>query len=338
MLRELVDLQPYNTLALHARAAVFCEPVSQEEFLAALSLARSRQLPVLPLGEGSNIVLTRDYPGLVLRLRDNRIQLLREQTGTVLVRVGAGLNWHQWVQQSLDNGWYGLENLALIPGTVGASPVQNIGAYGVEVAQFIDSVQGVYLDSGEAFDLDNKACRFAYRDSLFKQALAHKTVITSVVFRLSTVPAVHAGYAALRDYLAEHHADEPLTPTLVMEAVCAVRRSRLPDPHLLPNVGSFFKNPQVSPEQFVALQQQYPAIPHYPGEQGRVKLAAAWLIDQCGWKGRCLGPACVHEHQALVLVNRHGASGEEMLALADAIAADVLARFAVRLEPEPWIW
>lgn len=338
MLREQVDLQPYNTLALHARAAYFCEPSSQDELLAALSLARDRNLPVLPLGEGSNIVLTRDYPGLVLRLQDARIQLEKQQGDTVLVRVGAGMDWHSWVEKSLASGWYGLENLALIPGTVGAAPVQNIGAYGVEVSRFIAGVRGVFIATGDVFELDNAGCRFAYRDSIFKQALAHSTVITSVLFRLSTTPRIHADYAALRDYLAEHHAGAAVTPSLVKDAVCAVRRSRLPDPHVLPNAGSFFKNPQIAPEQFARLRQQYPHIAHYPGEQGQVKIAAAWLIDQCGWKGRCTGPACVHDRQALVLVNRHGANGAEMLALAGAICRDVQARFGIALEPEPWIW
>lgn len=339
MLREQVDLQPYNTLGLHARAACFCEPSSEDELQAALAMARKRQLPVLPLGEGSNIVLTRDYPGLVLRLQDTRVRLEQCAGDAVLVRAGAGLRWHDWVEQSLAAGWYGLENLALIPGTVGAAPVQNIGAYGVEVASCIASVRGVYIADGRPFELDNHACRFAYRNSIFKQALARLTVITSVLFRLSLRATVQADYAALRDYLSQHlPTGEALTPLRVKEAVCAVRRQRLPDPHVLPNVGSFFKNPQISRDHFAVLQQRYPQIAHYAGEQGQVKIAAAWLIDQLGWKGRCMGGACVHEHQALVLVNRHGASGAEMLALAAAIKADVREQFAIELEPEPWIW
>lgn len=342
MLREQVDLQLYNTLALHARAAYFCEPTSLDELVAALAMAREKNLPVLPLGEGSNIVLTRDYPGLVLRLLDARIQLEMQDEDTVQVRVGAGLRWHSWVEKSLDTGWYGLENLALIPGTVGAAPVQNIGAYGVEISRFVTSVRGVFIDTGDVFDLDNAACQFAYRNSIFKHALAKKTVITSVVFQLSTKPVVHADYAALREYIAEHHAAEKnsgsITPLLVKEAVCAVRRTRLPDPNVLPNAGSFFKNPQISPEHFAQLQQRYPDIAYYPGENGQIKIAAAWLIDQLGWKGRCMGAACVHDRQALVLVNRHGASGAEILALAEAICTDVRASFGIALENEPWIW
>ena len=342
MLREQVDLQPYNTLALHARAAFFCEPSNQDELLAALALAREKNIPVMPLGEGSNIVMTRDYPGLVLRLRDERVHLESHDALSVQVRVGAGMHWHHWVEKSIESGWYGLENLALIPGTVGAAPVQNIGAYGVEVAKFISSVRGVLIETGEIFDLDNEACQFAYRNSIFKQELAHKTIITSVVFSLPVQPAVNANYDALRQYLAENHAAEvagnSVTPLLVKEAVCAVRRSRLPDPNVLPNAGSFFKNPQITQQHFSVLQNRNPEIAFYTGENGRVKIAAAWLIDQLGWKGRCLGPACVHEKQALVLVNRHGASGEEMLELANAIRSDVRKHFDIELEYEPWVW
>ena len=338
MLREQVDLQPYNTLALHARAAYFCELTAEGELQSVLQQARERGLPVLPLGEGSNVVFTRDYPGLVLRLGIDGIDVEREDGDHVWVRVGAGKSWDAWVETALQCGWFGLENLSLIPGTVGAAPVQNIGAYGVEVASFIDSVRGVMINSGEPFELSNASCQFAYRHSIFKQALAQRVVITSVVFRLSTTPGVHAGYDALREYLAVHHDGEMITPSLVREAVCAVRRSRLPDPAVVPNVGSFFKNPQVSVEHFSWLQRHFPAVVHYPGEQGRIKLAAAWLIDQLGWKGHCLGKACVHDRQALVLVNRHGASGEEMLALAEAIRADVRRVFGVALEPEPWVW
>jgi UDP-N-acetylmuramate dehydrogenase len=341
MLREQVDLQPYNTLALHARAACFCEPANLDELLAALSMASQKNMAVLPLGEGSNIVLTRDYPGMVLRLLDARIKIEHQDASSVHVRVGAGMRWHSWVEKSLESGWYGLENLALIPGTVGAAPVQNIGAYGVEISRFILSVRGVFIDTGEEFNLDNNACQFAYRNSVFKRDLAHKTVITSVLFCLSTQPIVHAEYAALHEYLIEHHAQEVaaglVSPSMVKEAVCAVRRSRLPDPYVLPNVGSFFKNPQVSQDIFSSLQERSPSMPFYAGENGLVKLAAAWLIDQAGWKGRCLGAACVHDKQALVLVNRHGATGDEVIALAQAIIMDVKEKFGVTLEYEPLI-
>lgn len=337
MLREYVDLQPYNTLNLHARARFFCEPSGQEELQKALAFAREKQLPVLPLGEGSNMVITRDYPGLVLRLVDHSIHVEKEDDSSVHVRVGAGMVWHTLVEKSLENGWFGLENLALIPGTVGAAPVQNIGAYGVEMARFVVSVSAVMIDTDEVLVLDKAACEFAYRNSVFKQALREKTVITSVVLCLSKLPEVRADYAALRDYLAAHTVQEP-SPLQVFNAVCEVRRSRLPDPHVLPNAGSFFKNPQISAEQFSTLQSQYPEIVSYPGENRCVKLAAAWLIDQLGWKGRCMGDACVHDKQALVLVNRGAASGEEVLTLANTIMADVQQRFGVTLEYEPWVW
>jgi UDP-N-acetylmuramate dehydrogenase len=341
VLREWVDLQPYNTLSLHARAAYFCETSSLSELRSALLMAKERSLSVLPLGEGSNIVLTQDYLGVVLRFRDETIAVEYEDKDCVHVSVGAGLHWHDWVEKSLVAGWYGLENLALIPGTVGAAPIQNIGAYGVEVASFIHCVCGVYLESGEAFALDNESCHFAYRNSVFKECLAGKIIITSVVFRLSKTAHIRSHYAALHEYLSEHHAhalvSNALDAVMIKDAVCAVRRSRLPDPAVLPNVGSFFKNPQISPEHFMRLRERFPSVIFYSGEQGKFKIAAGWLIDQLGWKGRCMGAACVHDKQALVLVNRSGATGQEIMALANAIASDVLREFGITLECEPLV-
>ncbi len=341
MLREWVDLQPYNTLALHARAALFCETNSFSELQAALVFAKEKAASVLPLGEGSNIVLTQDYLGMVLRYRDESIKVEAESDTCVQVCVGAGMRWHDWVEKSLAEGWYGLENLALIPGTVGAAPVQNIGAYGAEVANFIVSVRGVYLDSGECFELHNEACHFAYRNSVFKEELAGKTIITAVVFQMHKTENIRSHYAALHEYLCEHHAEalasDTLTAVMIKEAVCAVRKSRLPDPLVLPNVGSFFKNPQISPEHFMRLRERFPSVIFYSGEQGKFKIAAGWLIDQLGWKGRCMGAACVHDKQALVLVNRSGATGQEIMALANAIASDVLREFGITLECEPLV-
>ncbi|MEZ5494553.1 MAG: UDP-N-acetylmuramate dehydrogenase [Pseudomonadales bacterium] len=341
MLREWVDLKAYNTLALHARAAFFCEAHNISELQDALALAQEKTLPVLPLGEGSNIVFTQDYQGMVLRFRDETVVVEHEDDASVLICVGAGLRWHEWVEKSLAAGWYGLENLALIPGTVGAAPIQNIGAYGVEVAAYIDAVRGVYLESGKTFELDNEACRFAYRNSVFKERLSGKVVITSVVFRLTKSAQIRSHYAALHEYLTEHHAqamaDEKLDAVMIKDAVCAVRRSRLPDPSVLPNVGSFFKNPQISPEHFMRLRERFPSVVFYTGEQGKFKIAAGWLIDQLGWKGRCMGAACVHDKQALVLVNQSGATGQEIMALANAIASDVLREFGIALECEPLV-
>lgn len=341
VLREWVDLQPYNTLALHARAALFCETSSFSELQAALAFAKEKIVPVLPLGEGSNIVLTQDYLGMVLRYRDESIKVEAETDVCVQVCVGAGMRWHDWVEKSLTEGWYGLENLALIPGTVGAAPVQNIGAYGVEVASLIVSVRGVYLDSGECFELNNEACNFAYRNSVFKEELTGKTIITAVVFQLHKTEKIRSHYAALHEYLSEHHAEaltsETLTAMMIKEAVCAVRKSRLPDPLMLPNVGSFFKNPQILPEHFLRLRERFPNVVFYTGEQGKFKIAAGWLIDQLGWKGRCMNTACVHDKQALVLINREGATGKDIMALADAIAEDVLRTFGIALECEPLV-
>ncbi len=341
MLREWVELQPYNTLSLRARAAYFCETNNMDELLAALSSAREKSIPVLPLGEGSNVVLTQDYLGMVLRFRGETIKLEYEDDSCVHVSVGAGLHWHEWVEKSLAAGWYGLENLALIPGSVGAAPVQNIGAYGVEVASCILCVRGVYIENGEHFDLENAACDFSYRNSVFKEKLAGKTIITSVVFRLTKTAQIKSHYAALHEYLSEHHAvameNKTLNAVMIKDAVCAVRKSRLPDPQVLPNAGSFFKNPQISPEHFLQLRERFPNVIFYAGEQGKFKIAAGWLIDHLGWKGRCMGAACVHDRQALVLTNRSDASGKEVMALAHAIAEDVLRVFGIVLECEPLV-
>lgn len=337
MIRESVDLQPFNTLALHARARYFCEAGNPDELQAALAFAQQEQLPILPLGEGSNVVLTQDYPGLVLRVVDQSIRVEQEDDNNIVLRVGAGMLWRRLVEKTLEHGWYGLENLALIPGTVGAAPVQNIGAYGVEISRFVESVSAIHRDHGTLHTLDNAQCQFRYRDSVFKHEEGGRLIITSVVLRLSKQPKVMASYAGVQHWLQQHGIAEP-TPQHIFEAVCDVRRSRLPDPSVLPNVGSFFKNPQVDAQHFARLQAQYPDVVFYPGEQGRIKLAAAWLIDQLGWKGRCVGDACVHERQALVIVNRGAASAEEVMALSDAIAADVAKTFSVQLEREPVVW
>lgn len=337
MIRESVDLQPFNTLALHARARYFCEATNPDELQAALAFAQQHQLSVLPLGEGSNVVLTQDYPGFVLRVVDQAIRVELEDDNNIVLRVGAGMLWRRLVEKTLEHGWYGLENLALIPGTVGAAPVQNIGAYGVEISRFVESVSAIHMDHGTLHALDNAQCQFRYRDSMFKHGDGKRLIITSVALRLSKQPKVMAGYAGVQHWLQQHGIVEP-TPQHIFEAVCDVRRSRLPDPSVLPNVGSFFKNPQVDAQHFARLQAQYPDVVFYPGEQGRIKLAAAWLIDQLGWKGRCVGDACVHERQALVIVNRNAASAEEVMALSDAIAADVAKTFSVQLEREPVVW
>jgi len=303
------------------------------------------------LGGGSNIVLTRDFAGLVLLIALRGRRVVREDAAAWFVEAAAGENWHEFVAWTLANGLPGLENLALIPGTVGAAPIQNIGAYGLEMAERFASLRAVDLASGRIVDMDASACRFGYRDSVFKREGRDRFVITSVTFRLPKGWTPRAGYADVARELAARRngdgsangnananaaaiADAP-SAQAIFDAVVSVRRAKLPDPLALGNAGSFFKNPVVDAAQFNALLEREPDVVSYPQSDGRVKLAAGWLIDRCGWKGRALGAAAVHDRQALVLVNRGGATGADVLALATAIQRDVAERFGVDLEPEP---
>jgi UDP-N-acetylmuramate dehydrogenase len=344
-LREHVDLQPCNTLALPARARYFLRASSAREVAGAIAWAYAQQLPLLVLGGGSNVILRGDWPGLALQIgiEGRRIEADSQRADSVRVIVGAGENWHELVQWCLRHELYGLENLTLIPGTVGAAPIQNIGAYGVELQRLLECVHGFELpNAGSVFDvnaplveLDAAQCRLGYRDSIFKHALRGRFVITEVVLRLSRT------FAPVLDYppLDTLHAPDAL---LVERTVRELRQSKLPDPATLPNAGSFFKNPVVAAAHFAMLARQYPDIPSYAAAAG-VKLPAAWLVDRCGWKGRRQGGVGVHDRQALVLVNRAGVAADrntaaELLALAAAIQADVLRVFGVQLELEPTVY
>ncbi len=331
--RHDVSLAEANTFGLPGRARLLADVSTEAEAASALAAARAGQLPVTILGGGSNIVLAGDVDGLVLRPRLRGIRLLEEKDGACLVEAMAGENWHDFVRHCLAAGWYGLENLSLIPGTVGAAPVQNIGAYGVELTDVMHSLTAMDRETGELHELARADCGFAYRDSIFKGVQRDRYLITRVRFVLTRAPRLQLGYGDIRSELAAAGIAAP-TPLDVSNAVIAIRQRKLPDPAVIGNAGSFFKNPLVPAAQFAALQQQFPAIVGYP--QGElVKLAAGWLIEQAGWKGRDLGRAGCYERQALVLVNRGGATGAEVLALAAAIVRDVEARFGVRLEAEP---
>ena len=329
-------LQAHNTFGFDVRARLACRIEHEDQVLPAVRDPRAAGLPRLVLGGGSNVVLTRDFDGLVLLIALRGRRLAREDEEAWYVEAAAGENWHEFVAWTLAQGMPGLENLALIPGTVGAAPIQNIGAYGLEMCERFASLRAVELATGEAVELDAQACRFGYRDSFFKREGRDRFVITAVTFRLPKAWVPRAAYADIaRELAADGHGDASPSPQAIFDAVVAVRRAKLPDPLQLGNAGSFFKNPVVSAAQFEALQRQEPEVVSYRQPDGQVKLAAGWLIDRCGWKGRALGAAAVHERQALVLVNRGGASGAEVLALAQAIQRDVLARFGVELEAEP---
>ncbi|MCC8394146.1 UDP-N-acetylmuramate dehydrogenase [Paraburkholderia sp. MMS20-SJTR3] len=343
-------LKAHNTFSFDVRAQFACRIEREEQLLAAVRDPRVAGLPRLVLGGGSNVVLTGDFAGLVLLVALRGRRIVREDADAWYVEAAGGEPWHEFVAWTLEQGLPGLENLALIPGTVGAAPIQNIGAYGLEMCERFASLRAIELASGEALELDADACRFGYRDSFFKREGRERFVITSVTFRLPKAWQPRAGYADLARELAARGcaanagqtddatgAAAPAAPTAqaIFDAVVAVRRAKLPDPLELGNAGSFFKNPVIDAAQFDALKHREPELVSYPQADGRVKLAAGWLIDRCGWKGRALGAAAVHDRQALVLVNRGGASGAQVLALARAIQQDVREKFGVELEAEP---
>ncbi|WP_153100957.1 UDP-N-acetylmuramate dehydrogenase [Paraburkholderia hayleyella] len=329
------SLRAHHTFGFDVRARVACQIERETQLRAALQAAPFAALPRLVLGGGSNIVFTRDFDGLVLHIALRGRCVVAEDDDAWYVAAAAGENWHQFVCWTLAQRMPGLENLALIPGTVGAAPIQNIGAYGLEMGEYLFSLCALELATGRAFEFSAAACRLGYRDSFFKQEGRNRFVITSVKFRLPKAWTPRAGYADLERELAAQGRDVAPDAQAIFDAVVAVRCAKLPDPEVLGNAGSFFKNPVIEAAQFAALRAREPGLVSYPQADGRVKLAAGWLIDQCGWKGRALGPAAVHERQALVLVNRGGASGGQILALARAIQHDVAERFGVALEPEP---
>lgn len=330
-------LRRYNTLALQARAQAFVDVGSDAELLAALAWARANQLPVLPLGEGSNVVLAGNIRALVVRQKTRGIQVLKADADTVTLRIAAGENWHALVRWTLEQGYFGLQNLALIPGTVGAAPIQNIGAYGVELQSCLLQVHARQIADDQRVTLASEDCAFDYRDSVFKHQLKDQLVITAVDLQLSLHPYVNITYPALGNYFSEHPRIEN-TPQAVFDAVVSIRSSKLPNPALLPNAGSFFKNPVLGQEQVNTLHTSFPALPAFPQRDGTVKLPAAWMIDHCGWKGFRRGDSGVHEQHALVLVNYGDGSGAQLLELANDIAASVENTFGVRLEIEPRVY
>lgn len=331
------DLRPFNTFGLAARARYFAELTDAARLPELCALPFFEREKVLWLGGGSNIILRGDYPGLAVRLANRGIRETRRVPGHVWLEAQAGENWHGFVRHTLALGLNGLENLSLIPGTVGASPVQNIGAYGVEAKDLIDTVNCYDLAGHRFVSLTNTDCRFAYRDSLFKREGRGRYVITSVVFKLAERFTPRTAYGDLADVLAASCPGREITAADVSDAVCRIRRAKLPDPALLGNAGSFFKNPAVPAGKAAALAAAHPALPRYPQRDGTVKLAAGWLIEQCGLKGRSIGGAAVHDKQALVLVNTGRATAADVAALAALVQNTVAERFGVELESEP-VW
>jgi UDP-N-acetylmuramate dehydrogenase len=329
-----VNLRTFNSFGLSATAHALVRIDSDAALRRVIDHPELGRAPKFILGGGSNIVFTRDPDAVVLKVEVRGLRLLEARPDAWIVEAGAGENWHDTVAWTLAQGWPGLENLALIPGSVGATPVQNIGAYGVELQDRFHSLDVVDLVTGRSVTLDASRCHFGYRDSVFKRELAGKGVITRVRFALPRPWRPVLGYLEIERKMQETGITAPDAQT-VFDWVCAIRRAKLPDPALIGNAGSFFKNPVVSVEQCRDIIGRDPEVVHYPLPDGSVKLAAGWLIDACGWKGKSVGRAGVYEKQALVLVNRGGASGAEVVTLARAIQESVYGRFGIRLEPEP---
>ena len=348
-----VPLQPLNSFGIAARAATLVRVRNEDDVKAVLADASLAGQPKFVLGGGSNIVLTGDVKSLVLKVEVLGRRVVRETERHVIVEAGAGENWHDFVTWTLDHNLPGLENLALIPGTVGASPVQNIGAYGVELQDRFDSLDGIDLATGELFSLNAAQCGFGYRDSVFKHppaipsqsgyappsmGLGGRTLILRVRFALPKAWKPVLGYLDIERRMQEEGVLNP-SARQIYDWIVAIRRAKLPDPAVIGNAGSFFKNPTVTPEQCQDIIGRDPKVVHYPMADGSIKLAAGWLIDACGWKGKQVGNAAVYEKQALVLVNRGGlenpATGGEVMTLAKAIQTSVYERFGIRLEPEP---
>lgn len=329
------SLKDCNTFGVEAAARWFADAHDEDEVRAALAAAAVRDAELLVIGGGSNLLLTADLDAFVLRMASRGRRILVDEGERVLVEAEAGEAWHPFVLWTLEQGLGGLENLSLIPGTVGAAPMQNIGAYGVELQDVLHSLVALDRQSGERREFSVEECAFAYRDSRFKRE-AGRWLILRVRFVLSRTPLLHLDYGPLRQYLQQQGIGQP-DALDVSRAVCAIRREKLPDPQVLGNAGSFFKNPLVSAAKAAALRAQWPGLVSYPAGEGRVKLAAGWLIEQAGWKGHRDGDAGVHDRQALVLVNHGRASGSELLALARRIQSDIRTRFGVELEIEPLV-
>ncbi|HOX83711.1 MAG TPA: UDP-N-acetylmuramate dehydrogenase [Chryseolinea sp.] len=329
-----VDLLPYNTFGISHKANYFIEIHSVEE---AQELFRSDVFKTnqhLFLGGGSNILLTKDFDGLVIKVSILGKEIIGEDENTITLKVSAGENWHDVVRYCVDKNWGGLENLSLIPGTVGAAPIQNIGAYGVEIEKNIFEVETVEISTGKTKTYMHDECHFGYRESVFKTKLKDQFLISSITLTLTKKNhLLHINYGAIADTLLQNGIKN-ISIRDVSDAVIQIRSSKLPDPKKIGNAGSFFKNPSIQNDLHDFLKTQYTSMPSFPTQNGLVKIPAAWLIEQCGWKGNKINNIGVHQHQALVLVNYGGGSGEEIWNLAMKIQASVKEKFDITLQPE----
>ncbi|HPE54834.1 MAG TPA: UDP-N-acetylmuramate dehydrogenase [Bacteroidales bacterium] len=326
-------LQSLNTFGFKVDAKYFAPVASLAEVGKALDFAQQKQVPVMVLGGGSNVMFTKDFEGLILKYDNDSIEVISETEDYIYVKAGAGLNWDQLVAYCVERGWGGLENLSLIPGNVGASPIQNIGAYGVEMKDHFESLEYLHFETNETSIFFASDCQFGYRDSIFKNALKGKGLILNVTFRLNKKPVFNTSYGTILQELEAMNVKKPDLQTL-RQAVINIRRSKLPDPAEIGNAGSFFKNPEVSTSQHQELKERFPNLVSFALDNDSFKLAAGWLIDQCGWKGYREGDAGVHARQALVLVNYGKANGKQLFELSEKVLQSVKEKFGVELERE----
>jgi len=331
---ENVDLQPYNTFGIKVFAKYFTIIRSADEVKELLASAHFKNERHLFLGGGSNVLFTRNFNGLVIKVEIKGKTVLDENDDTITLQVGSGENWHAFVLYCVERNWGGVENLSLIPGTVGAAPMQNIGAYGVEIKKIISAVEAIEISSGESKRFTNAECNFGYRESIFKQNAKDKYLISSITLRLSKKNHHFiTSYGSINDILKEQDVQE-LSVKRISDAVIHIRSTKLPDPSVVGNAGSFFKNPSIQADLHDFIKKQYPSLPSYPMVDGLVKIPAAWLIEQCGWKGKTFDNIGVHQHHALVIVNYGGGEGEKIWQLAMNIRDSVREKFNIILQPE----
>lgn len=331
-IKKNVSLQCYNSFAIDIKADYFIEITQDADYQPLMQWINRYNIPFIILGGGSNILFTQDYHGVAIYINTQGKRQIAATKSHYLIKVNAGENWHEFVRWSIAQNYTGLENLSLIPGTVGAAPMQNIGAYGIELADRFHSLCALHIATGKSQHFDKNACEFGYRHSFFKQHL-DEYLIQSVTFKLPKQADWRINYAGVKKQLGQ----QALSAQLISDTIIALRQSKLPDPNRVPNAGSFFKNPILTHKQMHPLQQQYADMPAYPHTKHYVKTSAAWLIDQCGWKGRTLGQAKVYPKHALVLTNKGQATGAEIWHLAQRIQASVLQKFGIQLEAEPRI-
>lgn len=333
MLQKNISLKTYNTFSVDVRTKYFARVTHPDQLRDLITWPQWSKIPKLILGSGSNVLFTQNFPGLIIQNSIKGIRVVAEDEQYIWLSVGAGENWHQFVCYSVNHQYAGIENLSLIPGSVGAAPIQNIGAYGIELKEVFSELKAINLQDGACYSFNKEACQFGYRESVFKTKLKGQFIVTEVILRLNKTPTFSLQYAGLKLMLKEMGIIEPNLQA-VSTAICKIRQYKLPDPAKIANAGSFFKNPVITENELIALQKKHPELPFYSAEKDYFKIPAAWLIEQCGWKGYRCGEIGVYTNHALVLVNYGQGSGSEIKELAKKIYLSVQEKFAIHLEPE----